>query len=216
MQEVSGIIDHTLLKPEAMQNDIKKLVLEAKKFGFWSCCVNPCWVSFAAKELKGTDIKVCSVIGFPFGTTNTKAKSAEAIECIKNGADELDMVINIGFLKSGFYKKVKDDIQAVVDSAKGKIVKVIIEAGVLNKEEKIKACKIVVNSGAHFVKTSTGFGYSGATIEDVKLMRKVVGPDFGVKASGGIRTWDQVIKFIEAGASRIGTSHGVQIVRQKL
>lgn len=212
LKEVCRLIDHTLLKPEATESSIKKLVIEAIQFGFGTCCVNQCWIKLLFQEVKGTGIKVCSVVGFPLGTTITKAIEAEI--CVNNGADEIDMVINIGFLKSELYKEVENDIKQVVNAVKGKLVKVILETGILTKEEKIDAAKIAVNSGAKFVKTSTGFGYGGATIEDVKLLRNIVGPNFGVKASGGIRTWSQVMEFINAGASRIGTSASVQIVKQ--
>lgn len=211
--EVCEFIDHTLLKPEATQEDIKRLTSEAIKFSFWSCCVNPCWISLVKEELEGSPIKVCSVIGFPLGATTTDAKATEARTYAALGADELDMVINVGLLKSGRYQEVEDDIKAVVAAADGKIIKVILETGVLTKEEKIRACEITIKAGAHFVKTSTGFGTGSATIEDIKLMCSVVGPDFGVKASGGIRTWDQVIELIHAGASRIGTSASVQIIK---
>ena len=214
IKSICKLIDNTLLKPEATQEDIKKLVKETIEFGFWSCCVNQCWVDFVAHELKGSGIKVCSVTGFPLGTSLSKAE--EAAKCVACGADELDMVINVGWLKSGLYKKVEEDIRKVVDAAQGKLVKVILETCLLTLEEKIKACKLAVQAGAGFVKTSTGFSKGGATTQDVKLMRKVVGPKIGVKASGGIRTLEQVLKFIDAGATRIGTSHGVEIVKQKV
>ncbi|MDI6841120.1 MAG: deoxyribose-phosphate aldolase [bacterium] len=211
-QAVCKLIDHTLLKPEAIESEIKKLCNEAIEFGFFACCINPCWVKLVVNELKGTGVKVCSVVGFPLGATT--AKEEEAAKCVDDGADELDMVINIGWLKSGLYQEVEADIEQVVDAAQGKLVKVILETGVLTREEKIRGAQITIEAGANFVKTSTGFGYGGATIEDVKLLRKVVGPNFGVKASGGIKTWKQVIEFIQAGASRIGTSSGVQIIQQ--
>lgn len=212
LKEVCKLIDHTLLRPEATESDIKGLVREAIEFGFWSCCVNHCWVKLVSHELKGTGIKVCSVVGFPFGTTLSKAD--ETAKCVANGVDEIDMVINIGFLKSGLYQRVKDDIHEVVMAADRRLVKVILETCVLTREEKIRGCELAIEAGAGFVKTSTGFAQGGATIEDVKLLREIVGPNVGVKASGGIRTWEQVVKFVEAGANRIGTSVGVEIVRK--
>ncbi|MBI4723195.1 MAG: deoxyribose-phosphate aldolase [Candidatus Stahlbacteria bacterium] len=209
---ISKFIDHTILKPEATESDIKRLVKEAMEFEFWACCVNQCWIRLVAEEIKGTGIKVCSVVGFPLGAAVNKAE--ESAKCVELGADELDMVMNIGFLKSGRFQEVAADICQVVKAANGRVVKVILETGVLTNEEKLLACRLVQDSGANFVKTSTGFGIGGATIEDVKLMRRAVGPTFGVKASGGIRTYKQVVKLIEAGASRIGTSAGVQIVKQ--
>jgi deoxyribose-phosphate aldolase len=214
IEDLCKFIDHTLLKPDAAKQDIKKHIDETIQFGFWSCCINQCWVKFTANGLKGTGIKVCSIAGFPLGASITKAIEAE--KCVNNGADEIDMVMNIGLLKSGLYKEVENDIKEVVNAVKGKIVKVIIEAGLLSMEEKIKATKIVLESGAGFVKTNTGFGYGGAIVEDVKLLRKTVGQNFGVKASGGIRTLAQTIELINAGASRIGTSASISIVNEYL
>lgn len=211
---IAKYIDHTNLKSYATKEDIIKLCEEAKKYGFYAVCVNPYRVKLAKEHLKGTDIKVASVIGFPLGATPTEVKVFEAKKALENGADELDMVINIGALKDKDYEYVKKDIEDVTKVAheKGAIVKVIIETCYLTEEEKEIACKLAVEAGADFVKTSTGFGTSGATIEDVKLMRKIVGEKVGVKAAGGIRTYKQAIEMIRAGANRIGTSSGVKIV----
>ena len=211
---IAKYIDHTNLKSYATKEDIIKLCEEAKKYGFYAVCVNPYRVKLAKEHLKGTDIKVASVIGFPLGATPTEVKVFEAKKALENGADELDMVINIGALKDKNYEYVKKDIEDVTKVAheKGAIVKVIIETCYLTEEEKEIACKLAVEAGADFVKTSTGFGTGGATIEDVKLMRKIVGEKVGVKAAGGIRTYKQAIEMIRAGANRIGTSSGVKIV----
>ncbi|WP_416197813.1 MAG: deoxyribose-phosphate aldolase [Sporanaerobacter sp.] len=214
MKNIASMIDHTLLKPDATAEMIVDLCREAKEYNFFSVCVNPYYVKLAKDELKESSVKVATVIGFPLGSTPKEVKAFEALEAIKNGADELDMVINIGALKSKDYDTVKEDIKAVVDAAKGKaLVKVIIETCLLNDEEKVKACEISEEAGADFVKTSTGFSTGGATVEDVKLMRKTVGDRLGVKASGGIRDYDTVKKMIEAGASRIGASASVKIVQ---
>jgi len=210
--ELAKYIDHTLLKPSATKEDIKKLCDEAKKFGFASVCVNPSWVSFCKKELDGSDVKVCTVIGFPLGATTPTTKALEARESVMNGADEIDMVINVGALKSGDYQLVLDDIKAVREATKGKILKVIIETALLTDAEKVKACQLSKMAGADFVKTSTGFGGGGATAKDVALMKDVVGPSVEVKASGGIRTKEDAEKMIEAGATRIGASASVAIV----
>ncbi|NJE25634.1 deoxyribose-phosphate aldolase [Thermococcus sp. MV5] len=211
---IAKYIDHTNLKSYATKEDIIKLCEEAKKYGFYAVCVNPYRVKLAKEHLKGTEIKVASVIGFPLGATPTEVKVFEAKKALENGADELDMVINIGALKDKDYEYVKKDIAEVVKVAheKGAIVKVIIETCYLTEEEKEIACKLAVEAGTDFVKTSTGFGTGGATIEDVKLMRKIVGEKVGVKAAGGIRTYKQAIEMIQAGANRIGTSSGVKIV----
>jgi deoxyribose-phosphate aldolase len=209
VKEICRLIDHTQLNPGATESDIRRLASEAIQYGFATCCVNQCWIELLARELKGTEIKVCSVVGFPLGTNVTKAIEAE--KCVSRGAEELDMVMNVGFLKSGLRKAFEEDIREVVVAAGGKLVKVILEMGLLTEGEKAEAAKTVVNAGANFVKTSTGLGHGGATIEDVKLLRRVVGPDFGVKASGGVRTRAQATAFIAAGASRIGTSAGVEI-----
>ncbi len=214
-QEVARYIDHTLLKPEAKPEDIEKLCKEAVEYGFFSVCVNPVYVKLASDKLKNTDVKVATVIGFPLGATPPEVKAFEAQKALEDGADEFDMVIPIGLLKAGDYDSVYKHIKAVVDAVKGKTVKVIIETCLLTDDEKKKACEISVKAGAHFVKTSTGFSTGGAKVEDVKLMRSVVGPNFGVKASGGIRTFEDAVKMIEAGANRIGTSSGVKIVTGK-
>lgn len=209
---INKYIDHTLLKPESTQEQIAKLVSEAKEYDFASVCVNPTWVSYCANELSGTDVKVCTVIGFPLGATTSATKAFEAKEAIENGASEVDMVINIGLLKSGQYQAVEDDIRAVVEASGDKLVKVIIEACLLTDEEKVKACELSVSAGADFVKTSTGFSIHGATVEDVASMRKTVGDKIGVKAAGGARSLADAEAFIAAGATRIGTSAGVAIV----
>jgi deoxyribose-phosphate aldolase len=207
------MIDHTLLKAEATQEQIIKLCAEAKKYGFASVCVNPVWVKTATEELKGSDVKVCTVIGFPLGSNTPETKAFEAKNAIENGATEVDMVINIGALKDKNDELVERDIRAVVDTAKGKaLVKVIIETCLLTDEEKVRACELAVKAGADFVKTSTGFSTHGATVEDVALMRKTVGPDIGVKASGGVRDLNDLKSMVEAGANRIGTSSGVKIM----
>jgi len=211
---IAKYIDHTNLKSYATKGDIIKLCEETKKYGFYAVCVNPYRVKLAKEHLKGTDIKVASVIGFPLGATPTEVKVFEAKKALENGADELDMVINIGALKDKNYEYVKKDIEDVTKVAheKGAIVKVIIETCYLSEEEKEIACKLAMEAGADFVKTSTGFGTGGATIEDVKLMRKVVGDKLGVKAAGGIRTYEEALAMINAGANRIGTSSGVKII----
>ena len=211
---IAKYIDHTNLKSYATKEDIIKLCEEAKKYGFYAVCVNPYRVKLAKEHLKGTDIKVASVIGFPLGATPTEVKVFEAKKALENGADELDMVINIGALKDKNYEYVKKDIEDVTKVAheKGAIVKVIIETCYLSEEEKEIACKLAMEAGADFVKTSTGFGTGGATVKDVKLMRKVVGDKLGVKAAGGIRTYEEALAMINAGANRIGTSSGVKII----
>jgi deoxyribose-phosphate aldolase len=211
--EKANMIDHTLLKADATKDDIVRLAEEAKKYGFASVCVNPVWVKTAYEILKDTDVKVCTVIGFPLGATTSEVKAFETTNAIQNGAKEVDMVINIGALKKRDLELVEKDIRAVVEAAKGKaLVKVIIEACLLTEEEKVLACQLAVKAGADFVKTSTGFSTGGATVEDVALMRKTVGPDFGVKASGGIRTAEDFLAMEKAGANRIGASAGVKIV----
>ena len=210
--KLNKYIDHTLLKPDASQEQIETLIEEAKKYDFASVCVNPTWVNFAAQSLKGTDVKVCTVIGFPLGANTPELKAFETSDAIQNGANEIDMVINIGALKSRNFDLVERDIRAVVEAAKGTLVKVIIETCLLTDDEKVKACQIAQKAGADFVKTSTGFSTGGATVEDVALMRKTVGPDMGVKASGGARSYEDALAFIEAGATRIGASSGVAIM----
>ena len=210
-----GLIDYTLPKSDATKADIKRLCEEAKKYGFWSVCVNPTYVSVATDILGETDVKVCSVVGFPLGANTPEVKALEAEKAVKDGASEIDMVMNIGALKSRDYELVKREIRGVVERAKAQkdtIVKVIIETGLLTEDEKVLACRLVKESGADFVKTSTGFNAPGANVHDVKLMRKTVGSDFGVKASGGIRTYRDAKKLIEAGANRIGTSSGIAII----
>ncbi|MGE7781343.1 deoxyribose-phosphate aldolase [Peribacillus sp. NPDC097264] len=208
------LIDHTLLKADATEKEIVRLAEEAKEYGFASVCVNPQWVSLAAKELEGSDVKVCTVIGFPLGASTTAVKVFETQDAISNGAEEVDMVINIGLLKAGNDDAVEADMKAVANAAHGKaLLKVIIETCLLTEEEKVRACQLVVNAGADYVKTSTGFSTGGATVEDVMLMRKVVGPNLGVKASGGIRDKNDLEKMAKAGATRIGASSGVKIMQ---
>lgn len=211
--ELNRMIDHTLLKADATKAEVLKIIEEAKKYRFYSVCLNPTWVELAAKELKGEPVAVCTVIGFPLGANTTATKAFEANDAIENGADEVDMVINIGALKDQDYDKVQKDIEAVVAVAKDKaLVKVIIETSLLNHEEKIKASQLAKAAGADFVKTSTGFSTGGATIDDVKLMRATVGPEMGVKASGGIHNAEEALAMIEAGATRLGASSGVAIM----
>lgn len=208
------MIDHTLLKPDAKLEELKILCSEAEKYQFASVCVNPTWVDYASSLLKETDVKVCTVIGFPLGANTPETKAFETKNAVEHGAQEIDMVINIGALKSGNIELVKKDIIAVCSAAKDKaLVKVIIETCLLTDKEKTQACEIAKNAGADYVKTSTGFSTGGATIEDVALMRKAVGQELGVKASGGVRSLDDVKKMIEAGATRIGASSGVAIVQ---
>jgi len=213
--QIAPLIDHTLLKANATQEEIGKLCEEARKYSFASVCVNPGYVSLSSKLLAGSPIKVAVVIGFPLGATTTMAKVIEARDAIANGADEIDMVINVGALKSGNYQLVLDDIKAIREATRGKILKVILETAYLTKDEKIKACQLSKEAGADFVKTSTGFGPSGATVEDIQLMRATVGPTMGIKASGGIRTQEDAIKMVAAGATRIGASASVAIVTGK-
>jgi deoxyribose-phosphate aldolase len=211
---IAAMIDHTLLKPEATRQQIESLCQEAKEYKFASVCVNPTWVSTAKKLLQGSGVMVCTVIGFPLGATTTETKAFETKNAIENGAEEVDMVINIGALKDHNDELVEKDIRAVVEAAKGKAhTKVIIETSLLTKEEKIRACELSVKAGADFVKTSTGFSTGGATAEDIALMRKTVGPELGVKASGGVRSTGDVQKMIEAGATRIGASSSIAIVK---
>ncbi|MBV7273579.1 deoxyribose-phosphate aldolase [Clostridium sp. PL3] len=212
-ENLAKMIDHTLLKANATQEDIVKLSQDAKQYGFASVCVNPTWVKTAHEVLKDTTVKVCTVIGFPLGASSSRVKAYEAKVAIEDGATEVDMVINIGALKGKSYDVVEQDIKEVVESAKGKaLVKVIIETCLLTDEEKVKVCEIAVKAGTDFVKTSTGFSTGGATVEDIALMRKTVGPNIGVKASGGVRSYEDAAKMIKAGASRIGTSNGVTII----
>jgi len=212
----ASLIDHTLLKPEASQSDIKKLCDEAAQYGFASVCVNPTWVKKASEFLKGTNVPVCTVIGFPLGATISDVKAYETRRAIFNGAREVDMVINIGALKSGDDCAVEDDIRAVVEAAheNGILCKVIIETALLTDEEKVRACLASKNAGADFVKTSTGFAKGGATVADISLMRRVVGKDLGVKASGGVKGIEDAKAMVEAGATRIGASVGVKIAQE--
>jgi deoxyribose-phosphate aldolase len=215
-QNIASLIDHTLLKPEATAAQIRQVCEEAVHFGFASACTNPCYVPLAAELVRGSAVKVCTVAGFPLGATTTDAKVFEAQEAIQHGAHEIDMVMNVGTLKSGDGDALEDDIRRVADAChRGKaICKVILENCLLTDEEKVRACKIAVRAGADYVKTSTGFGAGGATVEDVALMRATVGPTMGVKASGGIRTYEDLMRMVAAGATRIGTSSGVKIVEQ--
>jgi deoxyribose-phosphate aldolase len=215
---MAKMIDHTNLSPTATVDDIKKLCAEAKEHEFASVCVNPIYVPLAAKLLEESSVKVCTVVGFPLGANTTEVKSYETRNAIKNGAQEIDMVMNIGAFKSGAYEIFKADIKAVVDATKKAgvssdiIVKVILETCFLDEEEIVKACEIAKEAGADFVKTSTGFGDYGARVEDVSIMRKTVGRDVGVKASGGIKNFEQALEMLDAGANRIGASSGVTIV----
>ncbi|MCD9067561.1 deoxyribose-phosphate aldolase [Staphylococcus pasteuri] len=206
-------IDHTQLKPESTREQIDKIINEAKEYGFKSICVNPTHVKYSAEQLKGTDVLVCTVIGFPLGASTKEVKAFETKNAIENGASEIDMVINIGALKDGRLDEVKDDIESVVKASNGKTVKVIIETVLLSDEEKVTACKIAKEAGADFVKTSTGFAGGGATASDVKLMKDTVGEALEVKASGGVRNLEDFNNMLEAGATRIGASAGVQIIQ---
>lgn len=210
--KLNKYIDHTILKPEASERDIRKLCAEAKEHDFATVFVNPCYVTLAKRLLKKTDVKVGCAIGFPLGATTTEVKVLETLQAIKNGADEIDMVVNIGAVKSKKLAYVKNDIKNVVKAAKPKGVKVILETCLLTDTEKVKVARIARQAGVKFVKTSTGFSTGGATIEDIKLLRKTVGKKLGVKASGGIRDYKSTIAMIEAGANRIGTSAGVKIM----
>lgn len=208
-------IDHTVLKPEAVAADIEKIANEAKHQGFGAVCVNSCHVALAAKLLSGSRVQVCSVVGFPLGAMDTKAKAFEAQTAVKAGATELDMVINVGALKSGDLKTVEADIRKVREACgKDNVLKVIIETCLLKQEEKVQACKLAKSAGADFVKTSTGFSTGGANLEDVQLMKTTVGEGMQVKASGGIKDWATAEAMLKAGASRIGTSSGVIILKQ--
>ena len=211
---IAKMIDHTLLKADATREQIIQLCAEAREYGFVSVCVNPAWVKTAATELINSDVKVCTVIGFPLGASTSAVKAFETKDAIENGATEIDMVLAVGLLKTGDVQAVEQDIKAVVDSAQGKaLVKVIIETALLTDEEKILACELALKGGADFVKTSTGFSTGGATVEDVALMRKVVGDKAGVKASGGIRGLADLEAMVGAGANRIGASSGVKIMK---
>lgn len=211
--EYNRMIDHTLLKADATAEEIDKLCQEARENNFWSVCVNPCWVHRCYKNLRGSDTKVCTVIGFPLGATSTYSKVSEIRKAKEDGASELDMVINVGKLKGGDYDYVRDEIKALKDECGSLVLKVIIETCLLTDEEKVIACKLAKDAGADFVKTSTGFSTGGATAHDIKLMRDTVGPTMGVKASGGVKTKETMLEMIEAGATRIGTSNGIQLIK---
>lgn len=215
-KDLAKYIDHTQLKPDTTEEVINRIVQEAKEHKFASVCVNPYWVKHCFNELKDTSVKVCTVIGFPLGATTTETKVFEAKNAINNGATEIDMVINVGALKSNNDSFVEQDIKEVVSTAKGQaLTKVIIETSLLTDDEKIRACKLAKAAGADFVKTSTGFSGGGATVEDIKLMRETVGPDLGVKASGGVRDLEATEAMIDAGATRIGASAGIEILAGK-
>ncbi len=211
-KELAGYIDHTLLKPDASEDQIKTLCDEAVQHGFKSVCVNTTWAAYCADLLKSSEVITCVVAGFPLGAMETEAKAYEAKRAVELGAGEVDMVLNIGALKSGKIDIVRDDIAAVVKAAENADVKVIIEACLLSDEEKVTACRLSKEAGAAFVKTSTGMSTHGASVEDVRLMRETVGPDMGVKAAGGVRTLEDTMAMIEAGATRIGTSGGIKIL----
>ena len=211
---INKLIDHTALKPNTNKESILKLIAEAKTYDFASVCVNPCWVALAHQELKNTDVKVCTVIGFPLGANTTEVKVFETKDAIEKGAQEIDMVIHIAMLKDKEYDYVENEIHQIVEAAKDKaIVKVIIETCLLTDEEKIKACELSQKAGADFVKTSTGFSTGGATVHDIALMRKTVGAEMGVKASGGVHTHEEALAMVEAGATRIGASAGVKLLK---
>ncbi len=210
--ELAKWIDHTLLKPDATQQDIESVCTDAREHNFASVCINPTWVPLAYKMLRGYEARVCTVVGFPLGATFPEVKALETKQAVESGADEIDMVINVGALKSGNYELVEHDIRAVVRAAGRRLVKVILETCLLSDEEKVQASAIAKKAGANFVKTSTGFSSGGATVKDVALMRQAVGSEMGVKASGGVRTYEEACKMVEAGATRIGASASVAIV----
>ncbi|HUG53504.1 MAG TPA: deoxyribose-phosphate aldolase [Vicinamibacteria bacterium] len=215
-REIARTIDHTLLKPEATRAQIEALCAEAREHGFATVCVNPTWVPLCVAQLRGSETGVCTVVGFPLGATLAEVKAFEAARVVAEGAGEVDMVLNIGALKSGDFPLVEKDVRGVVEASRrgGALVKVIIETALLSEDEKVQACVIVKAAGADFVKTSTGFAPSGATVADVALMRRVVGPDMGVKAAGGVRDLKSAKEMLEAGADRIGASVGVKIVQE--
>lgn len=220
INELASKIDLTLLKPDATINDIENLCKNAIKYKFWAVCINPFFVKFVSEKLKKHNIYTCTVIGFPLGSTTTSTKLFEACEALENGANEIDMVMNISAFKSRNYEYVKNEIKNIVEESKRRkpesIIKVIIETCLLTNEEKNIACNIIISAGADFVKTSTGFSKSGATIEDVKLLKSIVNGKLKIKASGGIRNLKQALDMIEAGADRIGTSHGIEIIEELL
>ncbi len=211
---VALLIDHTILKPDATREEVKSVCAEAVRFGFASVCVNPFWVSLVASELKGSPVRVCTVSGFPLGATSTAAKVSETLAALADGAQEIDMVLNVGALRGGEFEAVGADIRAVVEASHrhGAIVKVILETALLTDAQKVVACQLSASAGADFVKTSTGFSKSGATVDDISLMRKTVGPSMGVKASGGIRTLEDLRAMVGAGATRVGASASVKIM----
>ena len=214
MSDIAKMIDHTALKADTTKATVETLCQEAREYHFASVCVNPTWVELAAQLLKGTDVKVCTVIGFPLGASTPETKAFETNDAIEKGATEVDMVINIGALKDKNDELIIKDVKSVVDAAKGKaLTKVIIETSLLTEEEKIRACKLAVEAGTDFVKTSTGFSTGGATVDDIALMRATVGPNIGVKASGGVRDTKGAESLVKAGATRIGASSGVSIVK---
>ena len=212
VEKLAGLIDHTLLKPETKPDDVKQLCKEAIESHFCSVCILPTYVSLARELLKESDVKVCTVISFPLGATEKQIKAIETDLAIEQGADEVDMVINIGALKSGQINVITADMAAVVDAAKGRTVKAILETCLLNDDEKVVACRAAVEAGISYVKTSSGFSSGGATLDDVRLMRETVGPDIGVKASGGIKNYQTACDMVEAGANRLGTSSGIAII----
>ena len=212
--KLNKYIDHTLLKADATQDKIETLCKEAKEYDFASVCVNTYWVPFCAKQLEGSDVKVCTVVGFPLGAMSSNAKAFETKDAIEHGASEIDMVLNIGEMKAGHYDVVRDDVKAVVEAAKGHCVKVILETCLLTKEEIVKACELCIEAGATFVKTSTGFSTRGATVEDVKLMIDTVEGKVAVKAAGGIRDWKMAKAMIDLGVKRIGTSSSLKILEE--
>lgn len=215
-QEIARLIDHTLLKPQATPSQIEKLCDEARDCGFAAVCINPVYVALAVQRLEGSEVDVCTVAGFPLGATTTRAKVSEARQSLADGATEVDMVLHVGAVKAGDHDSVREDIAALVQVCHegGALLKVIIEAVLLDNDEKVAACRLAQAAGADFVKTSTGFAGGGATVEDVHLMRQTVGPNMGVKAAGGVRSYDDAILMVDAGASRIGASAGVRIVEE--
>ncbi len=212
--DLNRLIDHTLLRPEATDDEVRRLCAEAREYDFFSVCVNTHFVPLVAEKVSGTRVKVCSISGFPLGAVDSEVKAFEARRAVERGADEIDMVINVGAVKAGDMEFVREDIELVRKGCGEALLKVIIEAALLTDEEKIAACRAVMEAGAGFVKSSTGFGPPGANPRDIRIMREAVGPDFGVKASAGIRTAAIAIELVEAGASRIGTSSGVQIMQE--
>lgn len=212
-KKFAKLMDHTILKPPTQPELVEKFCKEAKEYGFASVCVNSCYIPLVKRLLEGTDIKTCSVVGFPIGAMSTPAKAAETSWAIKNGADEVDMVIQLGMLKAGNDEYVKKDIAAVVEAAEGRVVKVILETGQLTDDEIVRGCELAVMADADFVKTCTGFNTDVATVENIALMRKTVGPDFGVKASSGIKTLEKALALVHAGADRLGTSSGIVLLK---